>query len=277
MSPSASALDPTLNRASNMAELICVPALDDNYIWMLRNPSSDAIAVIDPGDAEAVFAALNARELSLTEVVNTHHHWDHTDGNAAVREKYDIPLKAPFLATEEEPIEHITTITRGGDKISIAGYKTHVIATPGHTMSHVAYYLPDCFGDHGVAFVGDNLFSLGCGRVFEGTMEEMWSSLSAIRNLPDETVICGGHEYSAANADYVESLNWSRPEAAMRIAEIREMRTQDLPTLPVTLGDEKRANPFLNCDADDLIDAMGMHGADGSAVFAALREGKDNF
>lgn len=263
--------------AQSPAELIRIPALEDNYMWMIRNPSSGEVAVIDPGDAEAVFAVLDERGLSLTEVINTHHHWDHTDGNEAVRERFDIPLKAPFLEDEEEPIANITTITHGGDEITVAGYRAEVIATPGHTMSHVAFYLPDCFGDHGVAFVGDNLFSLGCGRVFEGTMAEMWSSLLAIRTLPDDTVICGGHEYSAGNALYVESLNWGRSEADARIAEIRSMRAKDMPTLPVRLGDEKRANPFLNCDAEDLAMAMGMRGADGEAVFTALREGKDEF
>ena len=259
------------------AELIRIPALEDNYIWMLRNPSSGAVAVIDPGDADAVQDALKARGLTLTEVVNTHHHWDHTDGNEAVRAEHNIPLIAPFLEDEEEPIPHITTIARDGDVLQIAGYEAHVIATPGHTMSHVAFYLPDCFGDHGAAFVGDNLFALGCGRVFEGTMEEMWSSLLAIRALPDDTVICGGHEYAAGNANYVESLNWSRPDAAARINQIRAMRAKDEPTLPTRLGDEKAANPFLNCDADDLAEAMGMAGADAVSVFTALREGKDNF
>ncbi len=259
------------------AELIRVPALDDNYIWIIRNPSSGAVAVIDPGDADAVMMALTIQGMTLTEVINTHHHWDHTDGNAALMAKYDVPLTAPFLEDEEEPIENITHIVNGGDEVTIAGYKAQVIATPGHTMSHVAYYLPDCFGDYGVAFVGDNLFSLGCGRVFEGTMAQMWSSLMAIRALPDDTVICGGHEYSAANANYVESLNWPRPEAAQRIAEIRALRAKEMPTLPVRLGDEKLANPFLNCDAADLAKAMNMPGQDGMAVFTALREGKDNF
>ena len=259
------------------ATLIRIPALEDNYIWMLHNPSSGELAVIDPGDTEAVFAELDKRGLSLTEVVNTHHHWDHTDGNAAMMEKFDIPLKAPRIEDEEEPIENITTVVKDGDEITIAGYKARVIATPGHTMSHVALYLPDCFGDHGVAFVGDNLFSLGCGRVFEGTMEEMWASLQAIRALPEDTIICGGHEYSAANAVYVESLNWPRAAAADRIKEIRALRAKDEPTLPVRLGDEIAANPFLNCDADDLAQAMGMTGQNSNAVFTALREGKDNF
>jgi hydroxyacylglutathione hydrolase len=257
------------------ADLIRVPALIDNYIWMLHNPSSGAVAVIDPGDAKAVFKALDDRSLTPTEIINTHHHSDHTDGNAAVMEKYRIPLKAPFMETE--PIRDITTVVKDGDEITIAGYKSHVFNAPGHTSSHVVYYLPDCFGDHGAAFVGDTLFSLGCGRVFGGTMEEMWSSLMTIRALPDDTIVCCGHEYSAANANYVESLNWNRPEVATRIAAIRTMRAEGKPTLPVRLGDEKMANPFLNCDAVDLATAMNMIDSDGTAVFTAIRKGKDNF
>ena len=260
-----------------MFSVSAIKAFNDNYIWIIHNPSSGAVAVVDPGDAEAVRAALDARGLRLTEVINTHHHWDHTDGNAEMMAYYDAPLTAPFLDDEEEPIQNITHIVGHGDEIMIAGYKAEVIATPGHTMSHVAFYLPDCFGDHGAAFVGDNLFSLGCGRVFEGSMEEMWSSLLAIRALPDDTVICGGHEYSASNANYVESLNWGREDAAKRIRDIRDLRARDEPTLPVLLGDEKKANPFLNCDAADLAEAMGMPEASGAAVFTALREGKDNF
>ncbi|MCE2516659.1 MAG: hydroxyacylglutathione hydrolase [Alphaproteobacteria bacterium] len=257
------------------AEWIRIPALSDNYIWMLHNPSSKELAIVDPGDASAVIETLDARGLTPTVIVNTHHHFDHTDGNAELMEKYTLPLIAP--AAETARIAGITTTVDDGDRITIAGYDAEVITTPGHTTGHVAFYLPDCFGASGVVFVGDNLFSLGCGRVFEGTMDDMWSSLEKLRALPDDTLVCGGHEYSAANALYVESLDWARPEAAARIAEIRALRAADKPTLPVRLGDEKRANPFLNGDAEDLAAALGMAGQSATAVFTALREGKDRF
>jgi hydroxyacylglutathione hydrolase len=264
-----------LNRQKTNAEWIRIPALTDNYIWMLHNPASEAVAIIDPAEAAPVIAMLNQRGLTPTEIINTHHHHDHTDGNAELMEKYQIPLIAPL--SETAYINNITTPIRHGDQITIAGYTAEVIETPGHTLGHVAYYLPDCFGDHGAAFVGDNLFSLGCGFVFEGTMAQMWSSLLAIRNWPDTTLICCGHEYSAANALYVESLGWPRAAASARIAEIYALRKADKPTLPIQLGDEKAANPFLNCDADDLANALGRKGQSAVDIFTALREGKNNF
>lgn len=255
---------------SPSAELIRIPALEDNYIWMLHNPDTGAVAVIDPGEAAAVIDELETRGLSLTEILNTHHHWDHTDGNAELMQKYGVPLTAPFL--HEEPIDNVTSVVRGGEKITIAGYEAFVIATPGHTLSHVTYYLPN-----GFAFVGDNLSALGCGRVFEGTMAQMWNSLKTLLELPDDTVVCGGHEYAEKNADYVESLNWRQQAADARIAELRDLRTRGVPTLPFRLGDEKEANPFLNCDTDSLAEALGMSGGAAVEIFTALRSGKDVF
>lgn len=261
---------------NNPANCIRIPALSDNYVWVLHNPETNEVAVVDPGEAEAVISALNHHGLVPTEVVNTHHHFDHTDGNQALCDQFDIPLTAP--ASELSRIDKITHPVRHGDRIKIAGYDADVIETPGHTTGHVAFYCPDAGGDDGIVFAGDTLFSLGCGRVFEGTMQEMWSSLKALRDLPDNTLVCGGHEYSAANADYVASLNWSRPEAQDRIDEIRALRKDGMPTLPVMLAIEKAANPFLNCDKEDLITALGLDlDTDETDVFTALREGKDQF
>jgi hydroxyacylglutathione hydrolase len=259
----------------SIAECIRIPALDDNYIWMLHNPSSHELAIIDPGEADPVFSELKRRGLTPTEIVNTHHHGDHIGGNTALRERFGIPLTAP--ASETARIADITRPVHGGDTITIAGYKAQVIETPGHTTGHVTFYLGDCFGDHGIAFVGDTLFSMGCGRVFEGSMEEMWTSLAAIRALPDQTLIACGHEYSAANARYVESLDWATAQSDARCAEIHALRAENIPTLPVLLGTEKMANPFLNCDREDLAYLFGLDPGDPAAVFTALRQGKDNF
>ena len=261
---------------STSAQWYRIPALKDNYIWMLHNPSSGALAIVDPGETDAVMAALTEYNLTPTEIINTHHHADHTDGNAALRAAFDLPLMAP--QSEHARIADITTAVQDGDQVTIAGYDAIVIETPGHTTGHVAFYIPDIGHDHGIAFVGDTLFSMGCGRVFEGTMPEMWASLSALKALPDNTLICAGHEYSAANAAYVASLNWPRAEANDRMAAITALRAEGQPTLPVMLGVEKAANPFLNCDASDLKTAMGMAAdTDAAEVFSALRTGKDQF
>ena len=259
----------------SVAECIRVPALSDNYIWLLCNPSSNEVAVIDPGDLDATLAALDERGLVPTEIVNTHHHSDHIAGNSGLLERHNIPLTAP--AAETARIEGITRAVSHGDRVEIAGYGAQVIETPGHTTGHVAFFLEDCFGDHGLALVGDTLFSLGCGRVFEGSMEQMWGSMLALRALPDSTIIACGHEYSEGNARYVESLEWPREEALRRCAEIHALHAKGEPTLPVALGVEKRANPFMNCDSDDLASAFGLDAKDPVAVFTALRKGKDNF
>ena len=256
-------------------ELIRVPALDDNYIWMLYNPSSHALAIVDPGDEKAVTDALQDRGLTPTEIVNTHHHADHTAGNDALIKQYHIPLTAP--GSETARIENITNAVEDGDKITLAGFDAHVFATPGHTTGHIGFYLPDFFGSHGLALVGDTLFALGCGRVFEGTMAEMWGSMLAIRHLPETTVLACGHEYSAANARYVESLGWARDGLASRLNDIHALRAKDEPTLPTVLSAEKQTNPFLNCDQDDLAAVFGLDAGDPVAVFTALRQGKDTF
>ena len=259
----------------SVAECIRIPALSDNYIWLLRNPSSDEVAVIDPGDLDATLAALDEHGLTPTEIVNTHHHADHIDGNAGLMERFGIPLTAP--AADTARIADVTKAVSHGDNTSIAGYDARVIDTPGHTSGHIAFFLKDCFGGHGLALVGDTLFSLGCGRVFEGRMEQMWGSLLALRELPDSTVVACGHEYSEGNARYVESLDWPRKEARERCREIHELRAEGKPTVPVELGMEKKANPFLNCDQEDLAAALGMTAEDPVAVFTALRKGKDEF
>jgi len=263
------------NASSSLAQLTRIAALDDNYIWLLANPSSHELAIIDPGEAEPVIAWLDEQGLTPTEIVNTHHHGDHINGNKTLAERYGIPLTGPVA--EEARIHGMTRMVAGGDQLAIAGYSAQVIETPGHTTGHVTFYLPDCFGDHGVAFVGDTLFSMGCGRVFEGSMTEMWTSLAALRQLPDTTIICCGHEYTASNARYVAQLGWQAPSLDAKLAEIKTLTDQGKATVPVRLGDEKAVNPFLCADDPMLAKALGCDGADAIEVFTALRTGKDNF
>ena len=257
----------------NKPQLIRIPALEDNYVWVLHNPDQNLVAVIDPAEPEPVIDALNQHGLALDQIVNTHHHHDHIGGNDALRQKYGIPIFAPRLPEDEEPIQNISTITKGGDTIEIAGYNAQIIATPGHTLNHVTYFLPDCE----IAFVGDNLFPLGCGRVFEGTMEQMWQTLSTIKALPDDTTICAGHEYAAANADFAQKLKWQNFATNDRIFALRDLRAKGQATLPMRLGDEKNANPFLNCDNPSLATAIGREEQPPHEIFAVLRHAKDEF
>jgi hydroxyacylglutathione hydrolase len=264
---------------SHPAELIRLPALDDNYIWLLRNPDTNAIAVIDPGEAAPVQKWLDENDARLTEVVNTHHHGDHINGNAALMDQFGIALTGP--ASETARIANMSHMVRDGDTVTIAGYTAHVMKTPGHTTGHVVFYLPDCFGDHGLLLAGDTLFSMGCGRVFEGSMKDMWTSLARLRDLPDNTLVCCGHEYTASNARYVAHLNWNPPALASHLAEITAATGKAVPTVPFQLGREKETNPFLNADDPALADALAASitgdPADPVAVFTALRQGKDSF
>ncbi len=250
-----------------------IPARADNYIWILHNPQAASVAVIDPGDFAAVEATLSGYGLTPTEVINTHHHDDHINGNADLRARYDIPLIAP--ASESHRIENISQGVQHGDCIKIAGYEAEVIKTPGHTSGHVAFYIKS-WGD-GLAFVGDNLFPFGCGRVFEGTMADMWSTLHRLRSLPAGTLICSGHEYGLSNAAFAESLNWRRPSVLERIAAIKDMTARRQPTTPSRLSLECETNPFLNVDAADLQAALGLPGAPPLEVFTKLRRLKDAF
>ena len=252
-----------------------IPALADNYIWILHHASSNQVAIVDPGDAQVVIDTIEANHLVPSVIINTHYHSDHIAGNAELLARYNIPLIAP--QAEAHKIPNVTTTVSDGDVIDVVGYQTKVIATPGHTHGHVAYYMPDYMDGQGIAFVGDTLFSLGCGRVFEGTMQEMWESLKALRNFKPTTLLCCGHEYSSGNARYVESLNWERKEAIERIAEIQSQSRQGLATVPTTLMSEQAANPFLNCDTADLAACFGLSPQDDVEVFTALRQGKDRF
>ena len=257
------------------AALYRVPILSDNYTWILANASSGNVAVIDPGDGKAVVEFCRQAGLTPSQVINTHHHDDHIGGNAVVCGEFAIPLTAPVSETSRIP--DITHGVGASDEVEIAGFRARVFATPGHTRGQVAFYLDDCFWAAGLGFVGDALFRLGCGRVNEGTMGEMWESLLKIRGLADDTLICAGHEYSLGNAKYAASLGWDNAVLAQQIAEIETKRQQGEATLPFWLGVEKRANPFLNCDDAGLAEALGMAGQDAVAVFSKLRKGKDEF
>lgn len=264
---------------SHPAELIRIPALNDNYIWLLRNPSSQALAVIDPGDAKPVLKWLDENDAILTEVINTHHHGDHIDGNTSLMKHYNIGLTAP--ASETTRIADISIMVKEGDNITIAGYEAYVMETPGHTTGHVVYYLPNCFGDHGLLIAGDTLFSMGCGRVFEGSMNDMWSSLSKLRDLPDNTLVCCGHEYTASNARYVAQLGWNPSGLASQLETIETKTNNNEPTVPFSLGVEKVTNPFLNADDPLLAKALAANisgqAINPTEVFTVLRQGKDGF
>jgi hydroxyacylglutathione hydrolase len=245
--------------------------LKDNYGVLLHDPESGATASIDAPEAAPIEAALAETGWKLTDILVTHHHADHTGGIVALKEKYKCRVVAP--AAEADTIPAVDLTVREGDKVLVGKLSANVIETPGHTLGHIAYW----FHADKLAFVGDTLFSIGCGRVIEGTPGMMWRSLVKLRDLPNDTEIYCGHEYTAANIKFALSIDRNNPVLEARAAQVGQLIAEGEPTIPVTIGDEKLANPFLRADVPDLAVDIGMAGKPAAQVFAEIRARKNKF
>jgi hydroxyacylglutathione hydrolase len=246
-----------------------IPCLTDNYAYLLYDPGDQLCAVVDPSEAAPVKQALEARGLRLTHILNTHHHFDHTGGN--------IPLKHEFGALvvgPEKDRERIPALDIGVSESSpwqFGSYTAHILEIPAHTRAHIAFV----FEEDSIAFTGDTLFAMGCGRLFEGTPEMMWTSLSKLMRLPDETRIYCGHEYTLSNGRFAMTLEPGNPALGDRMREVEERRAHAQPTIPSTLSLEKETNPFLRPSSAEIRRTLGMENADDVAVFAEIRRRKD--
>jgi hydroxyacylglutathione hydrolase len=247
------------------------PCLSDNFGVLLHDPETGATASIDAPEAAAVEKALARTGWKLTDILVTHHHADHTDGIMALKNKYKCRVVAP--AGEAAKIPGVDETVREGGKVKVGNLTGNVIETPGHTLGHIAYW----FHADNLAFVGDTLFSIGCGRVIEGTMDQMWDSLKKLRDLPDNTLIYCGHEYTAANIKFALSVDQGNRELQARDAQVRQQLAEGKPTVPTTIGDEKLANPFLRADVADLASGIGMAGKPANELFAEIRLRKNKF
>ena len=249
-----------------------IPAFDDNYIWLLPADGERGAIVVDPGDAAPVLEVIGENPRPPAAVLLTHHHHDHIGGVAALRRRWpDLRVVAPVDGRIGAASERVGD----GDRVEAGGLRFEVIAVPGHTSSHVAYH------GHGLLFSGDTLFSLGCGRLFEGSAAAMLASLDRLAALPASTLVCCGHEYTQSNAAFARAVDPGNQALARRSEEVTAMRDQSLPTLPVTLAAELECNPFLRVDAPAVRAAAAEWAGAGDfsrvETFAALRRWKDGF
>ena len=243
----------------------------DNYGVLLHDPDSGATASIDAPEAGPIEAALRSTGWNLTDILVTHHHADHTDGIRALKDKYKCRVVAP--AGEADKIPAVDETVREGDVVRVGQLRGNVIETPGHTLGHIAYW----FRADNLAFVGDTLFSIGCGRVIEGTPEMMWRSLCKLRDLPDDTKIYCGHEYTAANIKFARTIEPNNAALAAREIQAKEQIAKGEPTIPVTIGAEKKENPFLRADVPEVAAGIGMSDKQPAQVFAEIRARKNKF
>lgn len=256
-------------------EIYRLPARSDNYIFVLYNPDDGTAAVVDPADAPPVLDLLKHLQAKLIAIFNTHHHNDHIGGNRELLKHFS---RAEVYGGEEDRgrIPGQTYGLKEGDRVPFAGRTARVLFVPGHTKGHIAYYFPPVKMDEpGELFCGDTLFAGGCGRLFEGTPEQMHSSLAKLRDLPDNTRVWCAHEYTLSNLKFALSVEGENPAVRSRFAQVSEARSQHEPTVPSLLATEKATNPFLRWDTPAL--QAIAHSDDPVRVFAHLRSLKDRF
>ena len=250
-------------------ELRLFLCLRDNFGVLLHDSVSGATAAIDAPEAAPIEAALAEAGWRLNDILVTHHHGDHTAGIEPLKQRYACRVVAP--AREASRIPQVDIPVREGDSVRVGSLVANVLETPGHTNGHIAYW----FRSEALAFVGDTLFSVGCGRVIEGTPEMMWRSLAKLRDLPDETKIYCGHEYTAANVKFALTVESDNAALTARAAEVAKLRAENKPTVPTLLGEEKKANVFLRADEPSVAAKLHMKGASAADVFGELRERKN--
>ena len=256
-----------------MLKFTPIPAFSDNYIWMIEAAGAPEVALVDPGEADPVLAALDGRGLRLTAVLLTHHHGDHVGGVAEIVARHPAPVFGPA----RESIAGVDQPVRGDDVVALSGLDLYlrVVDVPGHTAGHVAYVGPD------FACVGDTVFAGGCGRVFEGTMGQMHESVSRIAALPPETLLYCAHEYTLANLGFALAVEPDNQTLRQRFDEATALRTENLPTVPSVLADELATNPFLRCAQPQVATAAEAHAGrtlqSAAEVFGVIRGWKDGW
>jgi hydroxyacylglutathione hydrolase len=261
-----------IGRTTDMtAETKLFMCLKDNYGVLVHDPGSGATAAIDAPEAAPVEAALKATGWRLSDILVTHHHGDHTGGIAELKGRHKCRVVAP--AAEASKIPLVDETVREGDQVSVGKLSANVIETPGHTAGHITYW----FGADKLAFAGDTLFSIGCGRVIEGTPEMLWASLLKLRQLPGDTRVYCGHEYTLANIKFAQTIEPGNAALKARAAQAQKQIADGQWTIPTTIDEEKAANPFLRADVPAVAASVGLAGKPAAQVFAEIRARKNRF
>ncbi len=246
-----------------------VPCLKDNYAYLLADREAGLCAVVDPSEPEPVKAALAKAGLKLTHILNTHHHWDHTGGNQALKEEFGAKVIGP--AKDQDRIPGIDEGVSEDAPWAFGQHTARILEVPAHTKGAITFV----FGD--IAFTGDTLFAMGCGRLFEGDPPTMWSSLSKLMKLPDATKIYCGHEYTLSNGRFALTLEPNNADLQARMRDVEAARGRNEPTVPSTMALEKKTNPFLRPNSPELRRSLGMQSASDVEVFGETRKRKDSF
>jgi hydroxyacylglutathione hydrolase len=246
-------------------------ARSDNFGYLLHDEATGRTAALDAPEAAAIREALTRTGWTLTDIFITHHHIDHVEGIAELKAAFGCRVVGP--RAEADKIDGLDELVGDGDKVTLGETTFDIMETPGHTLGHIVYHDPH--GRH--LFSADALFSLGVGRMFEGTPGPMWEGIKRLRALPDDTLVYCGHEYTESNARFALSIDPDNRALQQRADLVKSLRQGGKPTIPFELGEDKRANPFMRADAPELARHYGLEGHDPAEVFAAIRKGKDNF
>lgn len=254
-----------------MIDIHLVPCLKDNYAYLVHDRQTNAVAAVDPSESRPIMDALAVRSLSLTHILNTHHHFDHTGGNLELKSLTGAKIIGP--RADADRIPGIDIMVAEGDLVAIGTAIARVFEIPAHTRGHIAFW----FESDKAVFTGDTMFAMGCGRLFEGTPAQMWESLSRLARLPGDTRVYCGHEYTQSNGRFALTLDPQNIDLQRRMQDVEERRQQGLPTIPSTIDLERKTNPFLRPDSMAIRHNLGLAHADAVEVFAEIRRRKDVF
>ena len=248
-----------------------IPCLTDNYAYIIHDDNLKTIGVVDPSEAKPIISFLKKKNLKLNYILNTHHHFDHVGGNLELKKIYNAKIVG--FAEDKHRIPGIDVTLLNNEKWSFGNSIVKVFHIPGHTLGHICFF----FEKEKIVFTGDTLFSLGCGKIFEGTHEQMLNSLNKIKQLPKDTMIYCGHEYTYKNAEFCMKYDSENIDLKKKIEKIKKLRSQNMPTIPTALGDEIKTNIFLRCDQNVIKIKLNMKNQEDSKVFNKVRDLKDTF